>query len=536
MQEKCSVSKNNMYLPSQQHLTFFHSQYPYTMEFGTEEEDLRSVYGDDGRRSKYHVGGRTYTCHGDESNGFLWKALDAGGDESTAVRGCHVDSLAATARVIGTVRPPKGASEHCSGFSQPCLEDAEGTLHCVVGANSMPDVLNADWVCSDARPTKDSYTKSHEEFFGQSMETWILKPKPAAAITPVEEEAVEEEAVEEQVEVIADDPPPVMKELVVQEPEAMIGITVNNAMPEEKKEGERESPKEEDPSSWHQCDWFQGRTSQACEVDADCSLDKPFDVWFDATSELVKSDARTTVHTFLNAVADRATKVDFEWTASKPEVTSTDKVRRSTLRARLEKLHRTDETFRASVDKMLQEEMASTVTNAKTGACLATTKTCKRSLTVPTTSIFNGKQRVTFQRTATGKVTYTRDGEDITRDILSTSCDADDAPDACRDPSVEDVDNGNMAPVLGTSAPIRPSYRLHFTSADGATERLIVGNSIDAYGTIDATTRDTCAAQLCARNADECPAPHCQLDGASCIPNPVKTASVNLKPSTIHRS
>ena len=502
------------------------------MEFRTEEEDLRSVYGDDGRRSKYHVGGRTYTCHGDESSGFLWKALDAGGDESTAVRGCHVDSLAATARVIGTVRPPQGSLGTLQCIQSTLLgrrrRNAPLCHRCEEHAGRASCRLDVLRCAAHQRLVH----KEPRRISGQSMETWILKPKPVVPkvdddlATETTQNAMEEQQPmqeEEEANPLPRPQTPPQVSVVVNE------VPTSEAIPE--------AEAKDDPSSsstWYQCDWFQGRTFKACDVDADCPLEKPFDVWFDATSEMVKHDARTTVHTFLNAVADRATKVDFEWTASKPEVTSTDKVRRSTLRARLQQLHRTDEASRASVDKMFQEEMKTSVANAKDGACAATTKTCRRSLTTPTTSIFDGKQRVTFQRTASGKVTYTRDGEGIVRDILARSCDAEDAPDACRDPSVEDVHSGNMAPSLSTSAPIRPSYRLHFTSSDGSTERLIVGNTIDAYGTIDATTRDTCAAQLCARNADACPAPHCQMDGTSCVPNPEKTASVNLR--SIQRS
>ena len=176
--------------------------------------------------------------------------------------------------------------------------------------------------------------------------------------------------------------------------------------------------------------------------------------------------------------------------------------------------------------------MKQAVANEQSGACLAQ-GVCKRTTTAPTTTLYDGKERVAFQKRADGGVTYSREGDGIAREIRTDSCDTNDAPSECRDDDITDVDAGNMTPALkqGTH-PVRGTYRIHFRNEmTGDAETFLVKNAVEVYGTLDSTSaRQECAAMLCERNAAECPAPHWAVDGdtGACVPQSSRVSSVRL--------
>lgn len=442
-----------------------------------------------------------YVCQGSEEEGFRWVADESRTNQG--VKGCRVDSLAAAATAIGSCRPPKDAPGACSA-TEPCLSDAAGHLHCFSqDSTTLPRVLDASWRCVDVRPTPTTHSKMNEEVIGDGLVTFVLKETPPVVPTS--------NFVSNIVSTIVSSVTPPSSE------EAAIEVVPITATP----------PSSE--QAWQTCDWFQGRTARACNVDADCPLDNAFDVWFDAASERMPKDGtKMSVHTFLQRVADDASKVDLAWSTTHPEVQRDEKVKKSTLRSRLESLHKKDATFRASVSSMLREEghMRQASLKEREGACTSE-KVCKRSVTHPTTLLYDGTERVAFQQTDDGEIMYVRGDEGVARRLRATSCDTSDAPSECRDAKVAVVDSRNMTPTLTTHATAE-HYRLHFHGREGK-ETYLVGNVLEAYGTIDAQeVRASCAAQLCERNAAECPAPHCRIDESSggCVADAARVPSV----------
>ena len=265
-------------------------------------------------------------------------------------------------------------------------------------------------------------------------------------------------------------------------------------------------------------------------MDNDCPLEDPFDVWFEAAAARVGEDRKKlTVEAFLDKIP--TSKVDLAWTPGLAETAGSALLSRGTVRARLQSLHRNDPAFRASVDAMLRDEgyMREAASKERAGACTEQ-KVCRRSVTAPTMAIYDGTSRVTFQRSAaTAGVSYVREGEGTVHEVPAVSCDASDAPAACRDVSVPDVDADDMAPTL-QDHPKASQYRVHFHNR-GLHERYLVQNAVQAYGTLDArTAREECAVQLCARNADSCPAPHCRVDGdGACVPDATRIDAVGLR-------
>jgi hypothetical protein len=244
----------------------------------------------------------------------------------------------------------------------------------------------------------------------------------------------------------------------------------------------------ETDDAWQKCE-VRGRPKLACTVDADCPLSTPaFDIWF---AEARKSATGTkSAHAFLAALdhPDVTTSVP----PSKRKFDGAQGVKRE-LRA----MYDADAAFRSSVDAMLGDEYADAAAKKRTsctaGKCGASSARVRTALVDEAAVDFTLRDGKVQYVGATGSV----------HDAHAVSCDATSKCNNVREYGFGDAARVTVDPTTDAAFVLR--FR------DG--RDYYVENALYASG--DAA----CAAQLCARNAGQCPAPLCRLDAdKECVP------------------
>ena len=422
--------------------------------FPSEEHEVTLESFDDGAREHVTVCGKTYTCLGDDDVGYRWST--GGG---TGVRGCRIDSLAAAAAAVGCV-VPSTAPAACRR-QEPCLHTAtDDTLRCYSqNSTSLPNELGAGLACTPTLPTTDTHVKSHIEQLG-GLESYVLTPRPTPPSESVSSEPTSSGSASSSEPTSSD---PASSEPVSSEPA---------------------------PEAWQRCDVY-GRPQRACNVDADCPLSVPaFDVWF---AEAHKSAKGTrSAHAFLEAL-------------DHPDVTSTlppSKRKAKTLqgvRTELRNMYENDPAFRTSVDAMLRDEYADAVAK-KRYACDAHNRCSKAPTPVVRTTIVD-ETPVAFMLRGVNKVEYL-DSDGVTREAHAVPCAE---TTKCR--NQREYGFGDA-----TRVQVDP------TTDRGFVLRFRDGHDVYVANALHAKSEGECAVQLCARNADACPAPLCRLDEGECVP------------------
>lgn len=463
-----------------------------------------AAFDDVSLKTSLTVGGNTYTCTGTEESGYRW-VQDM--DTTKGVRGCKVDSLVAACSAIDSCRAPTFAPPQCLR-PEPCHYTKDGEMQCFTkDSTNLPKQLDASLTCTDQAITPEFYEKTHEEYMG-GLTVYHFKAKTPASTT-------EESTTTEPTTTESTTPP-----------------ATDNYVPEFNFAPGSGDTSAKAASDWKQCKWFTGvKTTRACETNSDCPLKDPFGTWFDTVVEKVNVPAKSTVRDFLNSVADDNNVVNLEWSANRPEVTSGGKIRKYMLRSRLQRLHTLDPKFRESVDKMLKQEtyLKDAVALKNDGECSTVTKQCRNSSTGPTLAVYDGKENIDFSRNANGDLSYQRKG--VSYPIHAWSCDGEGAPSECLAVDALDITGDTPSLQPGTH-PVKPTYRVNFTESDtGKVDKYIVSNSVEVKNSDNAAAKTECAATLCSRNANQCPAPHCKLEDSKCVPDDKRIDSVGLSKS-----
>ena len=499
--------------------------------------------------------GHRYVCKTNDSKTFRWER-----DERTDVKGvvgCRTDSVIAAAAVnhCYTSIDQAGGSEVCQR-KEPCLRvsDDPNQLQCFKelgpgGSSGMPHVLDAGWQCVDTKPTPNEWEKLRREWIGDSKDglmTLILDRKdmtlPEKPLTPIE--SVEEFPTQSYP---LEDPPP--REL----PEEPSSILEESPLPpsEDSQRTLSEFPIEEEPpneplqelvgdterytelqdeeklqvivsTTTNKCDWFQGKVSLSCNKDSDCPMD-PFDTWFDVTmSQINKDSVSMSPQEFLKTAKSKSSyKVALNWSNHK---TNKTRLTPHDMNTYLAEMHKTDVTFRNSVKETINKDdkYAKKFDEKVKGLCQA--NRCTTGLPRPTVQLFNGTNEVTFVETDEGINFTVEGGKKSFTPIEVQSCDADNAPQQCRENGSRDV-HVLTEPKLTRSTPVAPYYRLNF-SEEG--REYLLRNMVSVTGSDPSVMRERCASTLCDVNSLECPAPHCFRDQGRCKPNAELVHKVEL--------
>ena len=452
--------------------------------------------------------GHRYVCKTNDSKTFRWER-----DERTDVKGvvgCRTDSVIAAAAVnhCYTSIDQAGGSEVCQR-KEPCLRvsDDPNQLQCFKelgpgGSSGMPHVLDAGWQCVDTKPTPNEWEKLRREWIGDSKDglmTLILDRKDMTQ--PVEEspprelpEEPSKESPNDSLQKLVSD----TKRYDEEKLQVMMSATTNK------------------------CDWFQGKVSLSCSKDSDCPAD-PFDTWFDVTmSQINKDSVSMTPQEFLKTAKSKSSyKVALDWSNLK---TNKTRLTPHDMNTYLAEMHKTDVTFRNSVKETINKDdkYAKKFDEKVKGLCQA--NRCTTGLPRPTVQLFNGTNEVTFVETDEGINFTVEGGKKSFTPIEVQSCDADNAPQQCRENGSRDV-HVLTEPKLTRSTPVAPYYRLNF-SEEG--REYLLRNMVSVTGSDPSVMRERCASTLCDVNSLECPAPHCFRDQGRCKPNAELVHKVEL--------
>jgi hypothetical protein len=449
--------------------------------------------------------GHRYVCKTNDSKTFRWER-----DERTDVKGvvgCRTDSVIAAAAVnhCYTSIDQAGGSEVCQR-KEPCLRvsDDPNQLQCFKelgpgGSSGMPHVLDAGWQCVDTKPTPNEWEKLRREWIGDSKDglmTLILDRKDMTRSA---------------------------------KPSYPLDNSLSKGIPEEPSSIESPLPPSDAPqlqvivsATTQKCDWFQGKVSLSCSKDSDCPTD-PFDTWFDVTMSQINRDSISmTPQEFLKTAKSKSSyKVALNWsnhTTNKTRLTPHD------MNTYLAEMHKTDVTFRNSVKETINKDdkYAKKFDEKVKGLCQA--NRCTAGLPRPTVQLFNGTNEVTFVETDEGIHFTVEGGKKSFTPIEVQSCDADNAPQQCRENGSRDV-HVLTEPKLTRSTPVAPYYRLNF-SEEG--REYLLRNMVSVTGSDASVMRERCASTLCDVNSLECPAPHCFRDQGRCKPNAELVHKVEL--------
>ena len=473
---------------------------------------MLDAFDTDALRSRATAGGRAYSCLRDSAGGHQWHAETHEG----AVRGCRVDALLASEAAVYGSALATDDDDACRR-PEPCLRDEKGILHCLSSESTdMPTIVDGEWQCDSAQPTPATHEKLGPDHHTGGLSGILLRP-----LTPPPEPCDEMDSA-----AAPNSPAPNSPAPIEPDPPALAAEDTSDiAVPES-------AAPATGAATWLRCDWFQGRSRHACAVDSDCPISDSdaFEAWFDAVNERTAAGT-TSVPAFLQAAAEDATKVELCYDDTAAAVKDRSKLRKATLRARLEGLYRTDPTFHSSVSESVRSEprVAQEAAKKRSSSCMD--GACRAGpAPSPSTSLFDGTTPIAFQRRSGGGLAYTRGGEDATRDVPAEACEGISAPSECRDPAVPVVAGvrGSRPPMLiPGQATVAPGYRVEF--ADGA--NFYVRNAVQVYGTLDSqAARESCGAALCQHNAGACPAPHCRIDGAGeCVPDPERVHEVRFR-------
>ena len=377
------------------------------------------------------------------------------GANKPGVRGCRIDSLAAAASAMGNCVVPPTAPEACHR-QEPCLH-ASGT-----------DGTDGTLHC---------YSQNTTSLPNELSATLACAADVPTTTTHVKSHIEQHGGLESYVLTPRATPP------------------LPTASHDAPAPPLHDAPAASD-GAWQVCN-VHGRPRLACAVDADCPLSTPaFDVWFSEAHKNAKGTR--SAHAFLEALdhPDVATSMP----PSKRKASNVQDVKRE-----LRLMYENDAAFHSSVDGMLGEEYADAVAKKRYTCEDGGTqgRRCGRKAPTPAvrTGIADGTDAVEFTLRA-GKVEYV----DATGVHEANAVPCDHAGAKC---------NGNVREYgLGdaTRVTVDPTtdaaFVLSFRDQDYYVDNVL-------YASGDAA----CAAQLCARNAGQCPAPLCRLDDAKeCVP------------------
>ena len=432
----------------------------------------------------HRVCGRDYECR-DLNSELKWHAKEDGaeslGKPSSA---CNVDALAAFAHVsacktesLGSVNhncfdrtPLLAGDAHADGW-RPALALGHGKAQ-----DRMPlHIPNAGWKCVDpAMVTPSDRPQKVEVFGGGKSRLTAIRMELAPANAPRDMRG--------KAPVAPPAAPPAAPLAALEQPARPVPIQASD-------------PTAVKPAM-HRCDWFFESTGQACGANADCPDTRPrFDAWFESASAVVPAGAKQSTAEFLEAAANHATSTDLTFPA---DVGSTPK-KRVHIRHELADLYNTSPEFSNSVDAMMRKEFAAP------GVCSA--GRCAKVETRPVSHLHAQGAYTTFLMGDGGAVGVQRGN--VLESVPAHACADVDCSDAY------DVNGSAIPPDVGAN---HKAFKV-----------TIEGNAYLVPNAVYAADKDSCAAKLCARNADACPAPHCYISGSACLPNAERIAKVQLR-------
>ena len=422
------------------------------------------------------VCGTTYRCvrpaEGGEAS---WRRRDVQDGEVLVT--CRTDALYAMAKAANCPIALRDAPERCRVGDMLRKEgDDAHRRHFSMDGSTLPDVLEADYVCTgDALP--DASVKQYLYRGEDSLREAIydaappVPPKPPAPTPPAQDPP-------------AQDPP-------AQDPPAPA------------------PPAQDPPAPVSNCRMPTGRAFKACGADADCPIDS-FETWWRVAHK--KHDQPSAIR-----------PVDFlqkfnpanysDWPDSREDLVRTfgipgDRaapVKLGTLKTVLQQMHRDSAPFRHAVSSMLavEHDYVEAAQAARAGQCR--NGTCAAPLGAPLQArYFDGTQDAHVHRNVGDSSTVSIEIGGVVHTANSQRCSEreDDCAGAVR---------LDAATAIAGATPPRDAYRVDFS--DG--EALFVHNAVQVTG----SDKDSlCAAKLCQRHADQCPASLCRLDGGSCVP------------------
>ena len=418
----------------------------------------------------------TYRCRADDGVSY-WSA-DA--EESTS-RACKVDGLAAAAHAnkctVDHLFPPEGCR-----VDNPLLRDASGTLHLIHNESTtgLPRVIDGSLACVNDTVTKDTHVPIRAETLGATA------GRQLSMVVMKTRDEIEAEAAAAPEEPVAATP--------VQEEGTPVREEEEPALP-----------------TWSKCHFETYSTKRACAADAECPLLSNVErdmVWSKARELQVPLDGG--LRGFMESMKAQIND-ELEWSDVSVAGLHVDDASEAKLKSSLRILWDSDETFRASAQKMLHSDpdFSASVAQAKSGLCAA--GVCKDHSVTPTTRLYTGPgDTVSFQLLENDKVTYTKNGELFTtRAYACTPNASEEVAKLCEEASVDVHATKTQAPTLDAQA-VQSSYRVHFS--DGKGVPYVVMNRAEALDPAE------CPARLCALNADACPAPTCRIDEGKCVP------------------
>jgi hypothetical protein len=527
---------------------------------------------------------KTYTCIGDTETGFVWKADVEDGVKGKA--GCKIDSLVAGGIVnnceTGHVKVPTkcDSKDPCLITSS-----SENTFKCFSsrGSNGMPNSIDAGWTCTSKQGIYNprNYEAYKFENFG-SLVTMDVSAKPVSGVNANVANVKEIEKPKDGnslnrlfgsnrtiVPVKSNpriDPSGVKNDSPTTTSKSVSGkqtyakrdsefADMIASVPDKKTLSSNENSTE---SNLYTCDWFRKKTSISCETQEDCvSQDEYFDTWYNnvARGGYTKLSRRTFGLNPFKQKPDRERTVRYlemlqgsDTFKSNEFLTWSDEAvgklkdveKACDLRVNLKSLYNSDPTFQHSVKEYFKHngELNDKLPDG-VGVCSQVSsqfhsarKQCSRTnkQKTPSLNLFDGKTTLQFYETDDG-VKYSRgEGGGSMKTLRAESCNPDENPTPPEECRMEDthvietslLEGVKQPPKLGRGDPIRKHYRVNFKLDDNAASGYILHNRIHSEANTEEEGKIKCAERLCARNSDQCPAPHCVKQGGGCIPDPHK--------------
>ena len=249
------------------------------------------------------------------------------------------------------------------------------------------------------------------------------------------------------------------------------------------------------------------RPNQACEDDADCFSEE---MYKDLLVRMLDS-SKTDVTNALTFLKDQISP-EIAWSPSGVEKVAAESQKTfAGTKQGLVALFDTDDTFRGSVQKVIQTEQFLQDRQTRTqGKCVARggngTKSCSNIKVVPSRHLVDAGKEATFQLDETQqKVWITRNGRTV--EVEAKNCTASETlKELCASvPALEP--NADDVVQITKDAAFQQTYRLSFDSGDFLVKNTISSNT------------EKCAERICAHNSEACPSSLCQKLDGKCVPH-----------------
>lgn len=447
------------------------------------------------------VCGKKYTCRRNDDLGTsYWSSIPKFGPNEAPSRECKVDILAAAglANNCDVKREMKSFREDCA-VPNPFMTNGTSIAQ-VRGdrSNRMPSILEGSWTClAKGDVTEKSHKPSHTENQGGLTMLFVTPSKH-----PVEEPPTDDPPEPDDPEPPQEEPPPTETGSMQDNPDAPPS---DDTEPMDKPyfQPDRDpvpvfgASNTRDDGGWFRCR-APNTVAQACRIDADCKLSPSQykDILWSKMADVAKlTDMKMAVAHIQKNISDEVTWDEANASARASFTT------RAEFKKHLMTLWDSDESFRASMERVIDTDPDFTTLRANSGAGKCMTGKCAVRKVRPNTRLYSGPKdtSVTFSLDEYGdRVNYTKNG--ISREARAMKCD-----DSNR--LVCDAALPLETLELSTQG-VRESYRVTFGE-----DEYVVMNQI--------ATRDSsrCAMRICEHNQGTCPSSLCKLDeDQTCVP------------------